>query len=144
MALTSIVVSKMNNSKHILWVLDLWPNVLHDLNIFNKKSLTYRLSKKIVKFIYKNSDIILCQSLTYKKKINLIDKSFTKKTIYFPSWPEESKKIKFKELIKKDQNIFSKNKINIIFTGNIGDDQNFGLVLELIKVTTDKINWIIA
>lgn len=142
-AVTSILISRLNNSKHILWVLDLWPNVLDDLNIFKKKSLIYKLCEKLVKYIYKNTFLILCQSLTYKKKISQLNKNFVKKTFYFPSWPEEIKNqiVKKKE---KDYEIFSKNKINILFTGNIGDAQNFGLILELVKATQKEINWIIA
>ena len=45
---------------------------------------------------------------------------------------------------RKDYEIFSKNKINILFTGNIGDAQNFGLIIELVKATQKEINWIIA
>ena len=45
---------------------------------------------------------------------------------------------------EKDYEIFSKNKINILFTGNIGDAQNFGLIIELVKATQKEINWIIA
>ena len=126
-------ISRLNNSKHI-WVLDLWPNVLDDLNIFKKNSLIYKLCERLVKYIYKNTFLILCQSLTYKKKINQIEESFSKKTFYFPSWPEEIKDQIFKKTKKNDE-IFSKDKYNILFTGNIGDAQNFGLVLELVKAS---------
>ena len=142
-AITSILISKLNNSKHILWVLDLWPNVLDDLNIFNKKSRIYKLCEKLVVNIYKNTFLILCQSLTYKKKINQLDKEFKKKTFYFPSWPEEAKK----QIITKtkiDDQIFSKDKYNILFTGNIGDAQNFGLILELVKASRKELNWVVA
>lgn len=142
-AITSILVSRLNNSKHILWVLDLWPNVLDDLNIFKKNSLIYKLCEKLVKYIYKNTFLILCQSLTYRKKINQLEGSFSKKTFYFPSWPEEIKDQIFKKPKKNDE-IFSKDKYNILFTGNIGDAQNFGLVLELVKASRKEINWIIA
>ena len=142
-AITSILVSRLNNSKHILWVLDLWPNVLDDLNIFKKNSLIYKLCEKLVKYIYKNTFLILCQSLTYRKKINQLEGSFSKKTFYFPSWPEEIKDQIFKKTKKNDE-IFSKDKYNILFTGNIGDAQNFGLVLELVKASRKEINWIIA
>ena len=142
-AITSILVSRLNNSKHILWVLDLWPNVLDDLNIFKKKTLIYKLCEKLVKYIYKNTFLILCQSLTYRKKINQLEESFSKKTFYFPSWPEEIKDQIFKKTKKNDE-IFSEDKYNILFTGNIGDAQNFGLVLELVKASRKEINWIIA
>ena len=142
-ALTSILIAKFSKSKHVLWVLDLWPNVLHDLNIFKKKTFIYRLFEKIVIFIYKRTDIILCQSLTYKRNINQLNNSFYKKTIYFPSWPESTQKNTFQSF-EKDMEIFSKTKFNIIFTGNIGDAQNFGSVIEIIKITKEEINWIVA
>tara|TARA_B110000977_G_scaffold119113_1_gene153564 strand:- start:3735 stop:5624 length:1890 start_codon:yes stop_codon:yes gene_type:complete len=142
-AITSIIISKINKCKHILWVLDLWPNVLDDLNIFKKKSFIYRLCEKIVKYIYKNTYLILCQSLTYKKKINSLDSIFCKKTFFFPSWPEESKQIVTTNS-KKDENVFPNNKHNLLFTGNIGDAQNFGLILDLVRITRKEINWIIA
>ena len=143
-AITSILISKINNSKHILWVLDLWPNVLDDLNIFKRGSFFYKLCESLVKYIYKNTFLILCQSLTYKRKINSLDESFKQKTFYFPSWPEEVKEFKDTKISKIDKNIFSKDKYNLLFTGNIGDAQNFGLILELIKISRNEINWIIA
>ena len=133
----------MIKSKHIIWVLDLWPDVLSDLKILKKNSYFYNLTKKLVEYIYKNSDYILCQSLSFKRKINLINKNFKKKTLYFPSWPEINNNLVSKQKII-DQNIFDSKKFNLIFTGNIGDAQNFGLILELVKITVDKINWIIA
>jgi hypothetical protein len=84
-ALVSIVIAKFKNIKHFLWVLDLWPNVLHDLNIFKKKTFLYEFFSKIVSIIYRSSDIILCQSLSFKKKIIEIDVNFKRKTVYFPS-----------------------------------------------------------
>ena len=123
--------------------MDLWPNVLDDLNIFKKDSLIYKLCERLVKYIYKNTFLILCQSLTYKKKINELDQSFKKKTFYFPSWPEEIKNPE-KQITNLDDKIFSKDKYNLLFTGNIGDAQNFGLVLELVKSSRKEINWIIA
>ena len=94
-------------------------------------------------FALEPSDLILCQSLTFKKRINLLDKNFIKKTIYFPSWPEGSKSLIPQKYIY-DKNTFNSKKINILFTGNVGDAQNFGLILELAKVTSNEINWIIA
>ena len=73
-----------------------------------------------------------------------MDESFKQKTFYFPSWPEEVKEFKDTKIPKIDKNIFSKDKYNLLFTGNIGDAQNFGLILELIKISRNEINWIIA
>ena len=79
-----------------------------------------------------------------QKKIRNISKSFINKTVYFPSWPELPSKIKNTSSNDYKSEAISKKNFNLLFTGNIGDAQNFGLVLELVKVTKDKINWIVA
>lgn len=137
-ALISIFLSKIKNSKHIIWVLDLWPNVLSDLNIITKKNIIYKFFNFLVIYIYKNSNYILCQSLEFKKKINNLKYDFKDKTIYFPSWPEE---IISKENLQ-DKNIFDKRYFNILFAGNIGESQNFDYILSIIKnLKSEKILW---
>ena len=63
-ALTSLFFSKVKKSKTIIWVLDLWPDILNDLNIIKNKTLLYIL-KKITNFTYKKHDIILAQSKSF-------------------------------------------------------------------------------
>ena len=140
-ALISIFLSKLKKSKHILWLLDLWPIVLHDLKIINKNSFLFKLFTKLVNYIYNNSDLILCQSLAFKKDIKKnLDKRFYKKLIYFPSWPEESLNNFSNDKISYIQDVYDKNFTNILFTGNIGQSQNFDLVLRLFKYFDLKKN----
>lgn len=137
-ALVAIIIAKFKNIKHFLWVLDLWPNVLHDLNIFKKKTFFYKFFSKIVLLIYKSSDVILCQSLSFKKKIVELDINLKKKTIYFPSWPED----KFKDYNPKKE--INNKKFTILFTGNIGESQNFDLVIKVILNCPTNINWVVV
>ena len=44
-ALTSLFFSKIKKAKTIIWVLDLWPDILDDLNIIKNKSILYILKK---------------------------------------------------------------------------------------------------
>ncbi len=135
-ALVSIVICKLKNSRHIIWVQDLWPDVLFDLDILkSRKSLLYKLFNKLVKYIYKNSEIILCQSLTYKKLISDFSYDISKKCIFYPSWSES--------VLTNDDKNFNKNKkfLNILFTGNIGESQNFQLISQVIKISNKNINW---
>jgi UDP-N-acetyl-D-mannosaminuronic acid transferase (WecB/TagA/CpsF family) len=142
-ALISIFFSKIKKTLHFIWVLDLWPHVLNDLKIVKKSSFVYKFFLLLVKFIYTESDKILCQSLAFKKKIEEINKEFKKKLIFFPSWPEG---INENVLLEKSQKFFfEKDYLNILFTGNIGDSQNFELVIDLIEKTKNKkIAWHIA
>ena len=142
-ALTSIILSKMCKSKTILWVLDLWPEIIFELGVLKNKYLEKILSK-LIKFILDKTDIILAQSESYvnliKEKIDNIDKVY-----FFPSWPEiqnENDKIDINDnLVLKDN--FEDN-LNIFFTGSIGDAQNFKTIVEIIDKTKDrKLNWYI-
>ena len=78
-ALTSIILSKMCKSKTILWVLDLWPEIIFELGVLKNKYLEKILSK-LIKFIFNKTDIILAQSESYvnliKEKINNNDKVY--------------------------------------------------------------------
>ena len=128
-ALVGILFSKLKNSKHIIWLLDLWPDVLRDLNIIKYNSIIYKFFYILVGYIYRKADLILCQSLSFKKQINKnYNKKYYKKLIFFPSWPEEQnyKLIDIKSL-------FEKNYINLFFAGNIGESQNFSLIVKLFK-----------
>jgi colanic acid biosynthesis glycosyl transferase WcaI len=123
-ALIAINLSFFTNSKVILWVLDLWPEVLRDLNVPGS-NLYYNTLRKVINYIYDKSDLILCQSETFYKKI----KTNTKKLIFY-TWPE---KINTKLKIKKKLDQF-----NIVFTGNIGQAQNLMTVMKSIKYLNDE------
>jgi len=142
-ALTSIILAKMCKSKTILWVLDLWPEVIFELGVLKNKYLEKILSK-LIKYIFNKTDIILAQSESYvnliKEKINKNDKVY-----FFPSWPEiqneNDKNDIYDNLVLK--NNFEDN-LNIFFTGSIGDAQNFKTIVEIIDKTKDrKLKWYI-
>ena len=125
-ALTSVFYKKIFNSRHIIWVLDLWPEIIFELKIAKNK-LLYFFLKKIVNYIYEKSDLILAQSESFKKYITSeIYKSNIDRVKVFNSWSE----IPF---IKKKFNSNKNKKYNIYFTGNIGEAQNFNLVLKIIS-----------
>jgi hypothetical protein len=130
-ALVSIYVSKIKKCKSILWILDLWPEILKELKIITNPFLL-SIINSIVLFIYRKTDILLVQSKSFKR---IIDKKIkNKRCIYFPAWPENFnfiKKLNFK-LIK------DKNKFNIVFTGNVGEAQNFNNIFKVMKYFKNK------
>jgi UDP-N-acetyl-D-mannosaminuronic acid transferase (WecB/TagA/CpsF family) len=132
-ALTSIFYKKIFKSKHIIWILDLWPEIIFELKIIKNK-LIYYLLKKVVNYIYSKSDLILAQSLSFKKHITSeIYKSNLERIKVFNSWSE----IPF---INNKFNSNKKKKYNIFFTGNIGEAQNFDLVLKVIQQLNNHYN----
>lgn len=139
-ALTSIFFSKIKNCSNILWVQDLWPHVLVDLKIVKKNGFLYNLSKYVINFIYKNSTLVLCQSLSFKKIISKEFPDSTKKLIYCPGWSEEINVIS--KVTEENWLKFDTAYLNIVFTGNIGEAQNIDLIINLIKKNiNEKIKW---
>ena len=72
-ALPAIIYSKIFKVPTVLWVQDLWPDVLSDLKITNNNILLY-LIKIFTNFIYKNSDFVLAQSKSFQKSIRKYSK----------------------------------------------------------------------
>ena len=133
-AIVGIFFAKLKKSKHIIWLLDLWPNVLHDLKIVNNNSIFYKFFATLVGYIYKKADLVLCQSLSFKKIINKeYNNEYKHKLVYFPSWPEEAS-----YHLENYKSNLDKNYINIFFAGNIGESQNFDLIIDLFKSLQTK------
>ena len=109
-ALPAMIYSKKRNIKFFLWVQDVWPEILKDLNIIKNKMLL-RILRYSVKVIYNKSDYILAQS----HKIKRLLKKENKNTFLFynPSNIYKFKSYKFNKINQK----------KIIFAGNIGKAQ---------------------
>ena len=143
-ALVSIWLAKIKNAKHIMWVLDIWPNILKELQIIKNKYVINILDK-IVRNIYNKTDLILAQSQSFVELIQQKNKNYN--VSYFPAWAEDItiKSIKHKIEIDDDK-ILDNSKFKIVFTGNIGEAQNFDRIIEsadLLKSQKD-ISWIIV
>ena len=124
----------------VLWVLDLWPNVLKDLGVVRSKRLLGIIGY-FVSFIYNQSDLVLGQSKSFLPKIKQNCRhSYIK---YFPGWAESvftdvTSKSKLKDI---DDDIF-----NIVFTGNMGESQDFPAILDAAERLKDNkiIKWTIV
>lgn len=140
-ALPGIFFSKLKNAKSVLWVLDLWPYILKELKIINSRFL-YKIISLISEYIYKNTDLLLAQSLTYKR----ILKKKNSNTELLYAWPESINTDSSKLIVNLEElkNI-NNNSFKIVFTGNIGEAQNFDKVLETAKILKDEnVQWIIV
>jgi len=147
-SLPAIFFSKIKSCKSFIWVLDIWPDIILELKIM-KNNILYKIIFAISKFIYKNFDYILVQSKSFKEiiaKYNNTDNNI----IYFPSWAEDIlprgkiiKNIIKHEIIKKYDNDKS---FKIVFTGNVGEAQNFDQVIKAAIYLKDRddIKWIIV
>ncbi len=139
-ALPVLILNKIFKKKVVIWILDLWPDTVIDLN-YIKSPLLIKVLKKIVKFIYNNSNLILAQSMSMKKNIENITDT---KCLYFPSWPEvgiNQNDSSYSEKINKKENYVTR----ILFTGNIGEAQSFDTLVNaaILLKKNYKIEWLI-
>ncbi len=119
-------------TKKYLWDLDIWPETLDAMKVIKSKILLFQILK-IVKLIYSFYDKILISSNGLK---NTIQQRFKNEIIYFPNWAEKD----------IEQNINNKqikihlpeNRFIIMYTGNIGEAQNFIPLIDTIKHLKDE------
>lgn len=136
--LIGIFFSKITKIKSVIWILDLWPEILYELKIVKNKFL-YNFLKKLIFKIYSQTDLVFAISKTFQKKILFSTGVYA---YFLPSWPEtlnyrSNEKIKFIT--------FKKDFLTIIFTGNIGESQNFEEIIKVaIMLKNYKVRWIIV
>jgi len=114
----------------IIWVQDLWPEVLLDLKIPFSNLISFCV-RPFINWIYNSSDIILCQSKPFKREIS---KLTNKKTLLYEN---PSDVINNKIIYSSRKNTFS-----IVFAGNLGDAQNLDIILkvgQLIRNNQERI-----
>ena len=123
------IIRIFKNADLHYWILDLWPNTISAFG-YKKKSLIYQLIEKFMNYSYRKSKYVYCQSLSIQKIIS--KKTKTKiSAVHFPSWSEKFIK---NEKKRSYRNIISKKNFNIMFTGNIGQAQDFGSVVKAAKI----------
>jgi glycosyltransferase involved in cell wall biosynthesis len=136
------IVSKIKFKSPIyFWVQDLWPESISAAGGVKNKFII-RILDSLTRFIYKQSKIILVQSLAFKPYINAQNVEVDK-IVYFPNSTEGYYQVKAKdpEYEKRLPAGF-----NLIFAGNIGEAQSFDTLLEaafFLKKENIPINWII-
>ena len=139
-AIPAIFFSKIKGCKSFIWVLDLWPDIIKELNIINNRFI-YIIFSKFIQRIYKSFDFILLQSNSFVAKFKKYN--IKSKLIYFPSWTEYNFHEQFAEEAITEFNPRD-GALNIVFTGNIGQVQNFDNVLKAASILKNaNIRWII-
>ena len=117
------LIKKIQKIPMYFWVLDLWPESLTAaIGLRNKYILGF--FSRMVRWFYRNSDKILISSKGFERSI--CDKGdFASKIVYFPNWVDST----LTELSDVATPDVPKGFV-AMFTGNIGESQDFGTVLK--------------
>lgn len=124
-AYAGLGVAKKNNCKATLYLLDLWPGALITMLNIKNKWIINRLEKACIK-IYKQFDEIIVSSYGFIEV--LIAYGVKKEKItYIPQHADEinSQPISISPI---------KDKVKIVFTGNIGQAQGLDILVETAKL----------
>jgi colanic acid biosynthesis glycosyl transferase WcaI len=140
--LPAIFLKFLKKTPIVFWVLDLWPESLSAVGVVKSKKILNAVGV-VVRFIYKNCDLILAQSKLF---IGGIEKYCTgrEKIQYFPSWSEEL--FHDAAVTPAPELEIKKHVFNILFAGNVGDAQDFPTILKAAELLRERIDirWIIV
>lgn len=132
MAIPAVVLKKRINKPIVLYCLDLWPESLVSGGV-KKNSLIYNIVKLISKKIYKAIDRIEISSKSFEKYFKQTLK-IQGDFVYNPQYAVDENS----DYADTDIN-FPKNKINISFTGNIGEMQGLEVAIKAMKNVDEKV-----
>ena len=132
MARAGIKYAKKHGKKTLLYCLDLWPESLIAGGI-KRKSIIYKLYRKVSEKIYKKADCILITSKSFARyfieQFDISENIIKYLPQYSETWfvPEKCKK-------EKD------GKIDLMFAGNIGIAQSIKTIIYAAELTKDIKN----
>lgn len=133
-AIPAIFLKRIKKIPLLLWVQDLWPESVTATGYISNKFVLKGI-EFLVRWIYKNSNVLLIQSKAFRAKIKNF--SDNKHIIYFPN-----------SFISKDNvNPIELEKINefncefpILFAGNLGHAQSLKTIITAAKKLRNKQN----
>lgn len=139
MSVPGVLFKKLTKHKLYTWVLDLWPESLKAAGgINNKRILSF--FEKFAKLQYRYSDKILVSSNGFAR--NICSKgNYADKILHLPNWADEVLSTKEKKEIPTFPEGF-----NVVFTGNVGEAQDFDSIVEAAKrlLPEDNIHLVIV
>lgn len=144
-AIPGIVLGRLKKAPVFIWILDLWPESLRAVGVVKSPRLLGWVGK-VVSWIYNRADYLLLQSRSFDENV----KQYCTRAIpedrlvYFPSWAEDDfsgTAPVVSDLLQRDDSVFT-----LLFAGNIGDAQDFPVIMEAVKaVRADlPVRWVIV
>ena len=137
-----VFFSKIKKAPLFLWVQDLWPDSLVATGAV-KSDVIIGIVNVMVKWIYRESDLIFVQSKSFENSIASLESSCSEKIRYLPNWAEDIYDGDVKSADEGHYQLLPKNKFIIMFAGNLGVAQSLKtIVLAAAEVRHDPIHWV--
>lgn len=139
--LPAIVQRWLKKAPIAFWVLDLWPETLEAIGVLRSKPVL-GLVAQLVRFIYRRCDLLLAQSRSFIPQIRKY--AGATEVRYFPQWAEA---VHDADGPPAPEVPVLPGAFTIVFTGNIGDAQDFPTVIEAaerLKTSAPRVRWVIV
>ena len=139
----ALFCKKKYGGKVLVWVQDLWPESVTAAGGVKNK-LVLGILDRMVKKIYKKTDVLLVQSEGFKESI-LSKGDFKSKIIFAPNWAEDL--YIEKQMIEPEKVAAMMPKgFRVMFAGNIGAAQDVESIIKAANETRDipDIKWVIV
>jgi Glycosyltransferase len=143
-ALPALVLRKLKRAPVLLWILDLWPDMLEALGVIQNKQLLGVVSA-MVRFIYSQCDRILIQSQAFRPGV-LAHGARPDQIRYFPNWIEPMFETGVQGARPAPEVTSHGGDFVVMFTGNIGECQDMPAVVKAAAQTRDLegLRWLIV
>lgn len=126
--LCAYILSRIYKCKFILEVRDIWPETWVEMEVMTRKSIIYKIFKRLELFLYKKSDKII--SLLPGMADYLVENGISREKVEWISNGVDLEK--FDNLLKNETSIiFSSEKINVLYTGAIGAANDLSILVDV-------------
>jgi colanic acid biosynthesis glycosyl transferase WcaI len=136
--LPAFLLKRRTNAKLWVHIQDFEFDLAFESGILSKKNLVISSVRsfisKVEKRLLKQADIV--SSISYNMLEKAKNKAPKANLFYFPNWIN-SEQLNFNEISKK-HNYFNSKKFTLLYSGNVGEKQNWNLLLSLCSVIKDK------
>lgn len=123
------------------WVLDLWPQSLSAVGV-TRSPVVLGAVDGLVRLIYRSVDLILVQSRSFISEIGR-QVGGEGKIGYFPSWSDD--RAPTTPVAPAPEVSAASGHFSIMFTGNVGDAQDFPAILEAADLLRNEpVRWLIV
>ena len=128
----AIILKKKLKKPLFFYCLDIWPDQMKIWGVRENNPM-FKVMRAYSRYAYGSGDLVGITSIPFKRYLVDIDKVKPEKIVYLP---QHSVKMELKE---SSEAKFNRDQINLIFAGNIGQQQNLECLLRAVsKVKTSK------
>jgi glycosyltransferase involved in cell wall biosynthesis len=140
--IVGVLFSKLKKAPLFVWVQDLWPDSLLATGAIRSRFILRGINK-MVKWIYRNSNLIFIQSRSFSDSLVTKGGLEMSKIRYLPNWAEDNFNSSSKDNEQPYLKLLPENKFIIMFAGNLGVAQSLETIIRAAEKIKDyPIHWV--